>query len=85
MHTCQPRNTGKNRRATVTEYPFRMRSFIAHQGGWDEILLFLAPIAVAFVAVRALERRARVRRADVDSPTESTSDLEPTEQSNGTS
>jgi hypothetical protein len=47
-----------------------MNPLIAHQGNWDEILLFLAPIAVAFFAVRALERRSRRHRADNDSPAE---------------
>lgn len=36
---------------------------IAHQGGWDEILLFVAPVALAIGGVRWAERRARARRA----------------------
>jgi hypothetical protein len=32
--------------------------FVAHQGGWDEILMFLIPIALAVFVVRRLERRA---------------------------
>lgn len=39
---------------------------IAHQGGWDEMLMFIVPIAVAFLAVRALERRSRRRDDAVD-------------------
>jgi hypothetical protein len=39
---------------------------IAHQGGWDEILLVAAPIAVV-VALLALARR-RVIRAEAASP-----------------
>lgn len=35
-----------------------MTWFIAHQGGWDEILMFLIPIALAVFLVRRLERRA---------------------------
>ena len=40
-----------------------MHWLIAHEGGWDELLLFIGPIVLAFVAVRALERRAKRRRA----------------------
>jgi hypothetical protein len=36
---------------------------LAHQGGWDELLLFGAPIVLAIVAVRWAERRGRQRRA----------------------
>jgi len=32
---------------------------IAHQGGWDEILMFIIPIALAFGAIRLVERRNR--------------------------
>ena len=45
-------------------------ALIAHQGGWDEILLVAAPIAVV-VGLLALARR-RVTRAEAgrrDSPT----------------
>lgn len=34
---------------------------IAHQGGWDEILMFIIPIALAFGAIRLVERRNRGR------------------------
>jgi hypothetical protein len=34
---------------------------IAHQGGWDEILLFVAPVVVAFFGIRWAERRIRDR------------------------
>ena len=34
-----------------------MTWFIAHQGGWDEILLFAGPIALAVVVMMVLERR----------------------------
>lgn len=41
---------------------------IAHQGGWDEVLLFAIPVVVALVAVRLVERRAARRddRANTD-------------------
>lgn len=32
---------------------------IAHQGGWDEILMFLIPIGLAFLVIRGLERKGR--------------------------
>lgn len=38
---------------------------MAHQGGWDELLMFLVPVALAVVAVRFAERRAK-RRKGVD-------------------
>lgn len=34
-----------------------MTWFIAHQGGWDEILMFAIPIVLALLLVRRLERR----------------------------
>ena len=34
---------------------------LAHQGGWDELLMFGAPILLAILAVRWVERRAKVR------------------------
>ena len=49
-------------------------ALIAHQGGWDEILLVAAPIAVV-VGLLALARR-RVTRAEAarhESPTPPTS------------
>ncbi|MBA2336996.1 MAG: hypothetical protein H0V96_04435 [Acidimicrobiia bacterium] len=35
---------------------------LAHQGGWDEILLFVGPVALAIWGVRWAERRAKARR-----------------------
>lgn len=32
---------------------------LAHQGGWDEILLFGGPVVLAIWAIRRLERRGR--------------------------
>ena len=43
-----------------------MLSVLAHQGGWDEILLFIAPIALAFFVIRAMERRSRDGVGDED-------------------
>lgn len=50
-----------------------MQWLLAHQGGWDELLLFGGPIVVAFLAVKGLERRARKRRAE-DMPAQSSSE-----------
>lgn len=41
-----------------------MTSLVAHQGGWDEVLMFVIPIVLAFLLVRRLERRGR---SEVDS------------------
>lgn len=37
---------------------------LAHQGGWDELLMFGVPIVLAVIGVRWAERRAKARRAD---------------------
>lgn len=34
-----------------------MEWLLAHQGGWDEILMFLIPIALAALIIRRLESR----------------------------
>lgn len=39
-----------------------MSLLIAHQGGWDEVLLFVGPVALAFLIVNLLDRRGRRRR-----------------------
>ena len=36
-----------------------LQPLIAHQGGWDELLLFGIPVLVALGAVRLVERRHR--------------------------
>lgn len=33
--------------------------FLAHQGGWDEMLLVAAPIAIFYLILRAANRRAQ--------------------------
>jgi hypothetical protein len=45
-----------------------MTWFLAHQGGWDEVLLFVAPIVLAFFVIRGLERRAKSTREDQEEP-----------------
>lgn len=42
---------------------------VAHQGGWDEILMFVIPGALAVYALRWAERRAR-ERAEADEAAE---------------
>lgn len=34
---------------------------LAHQGGWDELLMFGIPVVLAIVAVRWAEKRGRER------------------------
>lgn len=36
---------------------------LAHQGGWDEFLMFAVPVALGWWAIKAAERRSR-RRAE---------------------
>ena len=37
---------------------------IAHQGGWDEALLFVVPIAIAYLVIKVLERHGRREPGD---------------------
>ncbi len=43
-----------------------MTALLAHQGGWDEALLFLIPAVGALLVIRWAERRARRREGDDD-------------------
>ena len=47
---------------------------LAHQGGWDEFLMFFIPIALAFGAVKLAEARAVKRR---EAAADDTANLEP--------
>lgn len=47
---------------------------VAHQFGWDEILLFVVPIALALLAVRWFEKRSNRRRADEPDEDDATPD-----------
>ena len=40
----------------------RFSPIIAHQYGWDEIAMFLVPIALAIAGVRFAEKRAAERK-----------------------
>jgi hypothetical protein len=37
---------------------------IAHQGGWDELLLFGLPIVLAVLGVRWADRRAKAKHSE---------------------
>lgn len=46
-----------------------MTTLLAHQGGWDEILLVLGPIAVIVGLLKLAKNRVdRAGRADSDQP-----------------
>ena len=49
-----------------------MDALVGHQGGWDEILMFAAPIVIAFFVIRRLERRGRQDAADQDQGSQNT-------------
>ncbi len=40
----------------------RLTPLLAHQYGWDEIAMFLVPIALAIAGVRYAEKRAAERK-----------------------
>jgi len=47
--------------------------FFAHQGGWDEALLFAGPLVLAFLAIGAFERKGRRQQRSLveeDAPVE---------------
>lgn len=41
-----------------------MAPLLAHQGGWDELALFVVPAIMAFLAIRWAERRAKRRAGE---------------------
>jgi hypothetical protein len=44
---------------------------LAHQGGWDEILLVLGPIAIIAGLLYLAKKRVKGKRAPVDSDADS--------------
>ena len=48
-----------------------MTGLLAHQGGWDEFLLFAGPIAVAVLTMVVLERRRSQRTEEAQEESES--------------
>jgi hypothetical protein len=45
-----------------------LRWILAHQGGWDELIMFGIPIVLAIVGVRWADRRAKATRSKSDAP-----------------
>ncbi|NND02742.1 MAG: hypothetical protein HKN91_08145 [Acidimicrobiia bacterium] len=43
-----------------------MEYVLAHQGGWDEFLMFALPIAIAIGAVKFAERRGAKKRSELE-------------------
>ena len=41
---------------------------LAHQGGWDEALMVLAPVGLFVVLIRAANRRAQSDQSDEPRP-----------------
>lgn len=52
--------------------PLHAAALLAHQGGWDEILLVVAPMLVIVALLRLAKRR--VERLDPRDPSATTSD-----------
>jgi hypothetical protein len=42
-------------------------AFVAHQGGWDEVLIFGLPVVAVLLGVRLVEKRARSGRGEKSS------------------
>jgi hypothetical protein len=42
-----------------------MTWLLAHQGGWDEALLFAGPLVLAFLAISAIERHGKRRQREL--------------------
>ncbi len=51
---------------------------LAHQGGWDEVLLVLAPIALFAVLLAVANRRAARFAEEAEASTEEVEELPPT-------
>jgi preprotein translocase subunit YajC len=47
-----------------------MTQLLAHQGGWDEFLMFVGPIALAYFVIRRLEKRAEAAQDQKESDTQ---------------
>jgi len=56
------------------------RSVLAHQGGWDEMLMVAVPVVVFALLLRMASKRAdRLEPANEDSPDSPTNDSAPTD------
>ncbi len=51
-----------------------MSPLLAHQGNWDEILMFLIPVVLAIGAVRWAERRSRSKASREEAATSVSND-----------
>ncbi len=47
--------------------------FLAHQGGWDEALMFIVPIVIALAAVKLAEIRGAEKGAEPEDSEPTTS------------
>jgi hypothetical protein len=56
--------------------PTRLAALVAHQGGWDEILLVLGPMALVAGLLWLAKRRVTRREQDTP-PTKKSDDLSP--------
>lgn len=54
-----------------------MSWLLAHQGGWDELLLFGAPIVLAFLVIRYVEKRGNARRPESNQEESASQNSEP--------
>ena len=54
---------------------------LAHQGGWDEFLMFAVPVGLGWWAIKAAERRSR-ERAEAQASASEAEDI-PAEESEG--
>ncbi len=50
-------------------------AILAHQGGWDEILMVLGPLAMLFVLLLVANKRARSLAAARDAETTEAADV----------
>jgi len=46
-----------------------MLSFLAHQGGWDELMWFTVPVVLVLTWVRWAEKRAELRKSEAGETT----------------
>jgi len=43
-----------------------MLRFLAHQGGWDELMWFSVPVLLMLTWVRWAEKRAKLRKSEAE-------------------
>jgi hypothetical protein len=57
--------------------PTRLAALVAHQGGWDEILLVLGPMALVAGLLWLAKRRVTRNERSAPPPTKKSDDLSP--------